>query len=73
MVSFLLLTFLLIFVVARSPELHRVITACLKAFPRSWVAPTLDRRDRWVSTPLCAVASGPSSVPSFQRPPPHFS
>jgi len=73
MISFLLLTFLLIFVVARSPAIYRVITACLKALPPSWVAPTLDRRDRWVGAPLYVVAAGPSLAPSFQRPTPLFS
>ena len=73
MISFLLLTFLLMFVVARSPAIYRVITACLKALPPSWVAPTLDRRVRWVGEPLYVAAPGPSLAPSFQRPPPLFS
>jgi len=73
MISFLLLTFLLIFVVARSPAIYRVIAACLKALPPSWVAPTLDGRDRWVGAPLYVIARGPSLAPSFQRPPPLFS
>jgi len=73
MISFLLLTFLLMFVVARSPAAYRVIAARLKALPPSWVAPTLDRRDRCVGAPLYVVASGPSLTPSFQRPPPLFS
>ena len=72
-VSFLLVTFLLMFVVARSPAIYRVVTACLKALPLSWVAPLLDCRDRWVTAPLCFAASGPSLAPSFQRPPPLFS
>jgi hypothetical protein len=73
MASFLLLTFLLMFVVARSPAIYRTITACLKALPMSWIAPTLDRRDRWVTIRLFVVAPGPSLAPSFQRPPPLFS
>jgi hypothetical protein len=73
MIFFLLLTFLLMFVVARSPAIYRVMTACLKTLPSSWSAPTLDRRDRWVSAPLYVVAPGPSLAPSFQRPPPLFS
>jgi hypothetical protein len=73
MVSFLLLTVLLMFVVARSPAVYCVISACLKALPPSWVAPTSDRRDRWVGEPLYVVAPGPSLAPSFQRPPPLFS
>jgi hypothetical protein len=73
MITFLLLTFLLMFVVARSPAIYRVLSACLRALPSSWIAPTLDRRDRWVSAPLFAVASGPGLAPTFQRPPPLFS
>ena len=73
MVSFLLLTCLLMFVVANSPAIYHTITACLKTLPLSWVAPILDRRNRWVSVPLFFVAPGPSLAPSFQRPPPLFS
>jgi len=73
MISLLLLTFLLMFVVARSPAIYRVITARLKVLPPSWVAPILDRRDRWVGAPLYVIAPGPSLAPSFQRPPPLFS
>jgi hypothetical protein len=73
MVSFLLLTFLLMFVVVRSPAIFHTITARLTALPPSWVAPILDRRARWASLPLYVVASGPSLAPSFQRPPPLFS
>jgi hypothetical protein len=73
MISVLLLTLLLIFVVSRSPAISRVISAFLKALPPSWVAPTLDRRDRRTSAPLYVVARGPSLAPSFQRPPPLFS
>jgi hypothetical protein len=70
---FLLLTFLLMFVVARSPAVCHAISACLKALPSSWVAPTLDLSDRWITTRLFVVAPGPSLAPSFQRPPPLFS
>jgi hypothetical protein len=73
MVSFLLLTLLLMFVVVRSPAICRTVTVHLKALPPSWVSPILDRRVRWVSVPLYVVASGPSLAPSFQRPPPLFS
>jgi hypothetical protein len=73
MISFFLLTFLLMFVVARSPAICRVLTVCLEALPSSWIAPAFDRRDHWVSAPLFAVASGPGLAPSFQRPPPLFS
>jgi hypothetical protein len=73
LVSCLLLTLLLMFVVARSPAIYRNITASLKTLPLSWVAPILDCRDRLVSMPSCMVASGPSLAPSFQRPPPLFS
>jgi hypothetical protein len=73
MLSVLLLTCLLMFVVVRSPEIYRTITACLKAFPVSWIPPLSDRRGLWVSVPSLVVAQGPSLAPSFQRPPPIFS
>lgn len=73
MISFLLLTFLLMFVVSRSPAIYRVITACLKALPLSWAVPTLNQRNGRVGEPLYVVSAGPSLAPSFQRPPPLFS
>lgn len=73
MISFLLLTFLLIFVVSRSPAVYRVISACLKALPPSWVVPTLDQKNGWGGESLYVVSAGPSLAPSFQRPPPLFS
>ena len=73
MISLLLLTFLLIFVVSRSPAVCRVITARLKALPPSWVVPTLNQKNGWVGEPLYVVSAGPSLAPSFQRPPPLFS
>jgi hypothetical protein len=73
MMSFLLLTFLLMFVVARSPAIYRVAIACLKALPSSWIAPTLDSRNRWIGRLLYMAPPGPSLAPSFQRPPPLFS
>ncbi len=71
--SFLLLTFLLMFVVARSPAIYRVITAGLKALPPTWFPPALNCGDRWVGESLFVVFEGPSLAPSFQRPPPLFS
>lgn len=71
--SFLLLTSLLMFAVAGSPAIARTIAARLRALPLSWIAPQFDRRGLWVSTPLFAVAEGPSLAPSFQRPPPIYS
>jgi len=71
-ISFLLLTFLLIFVVARSSAIYLAVSACLKALPPSWNAPTLDRRERWVGRPSYVVAEGPSLAPLFQRPLPLF-
>jgi hypothetical protein len=73
MMSFLLLTFLLMFVVARSPAIYRVAIACLKTFPSSWVAPQLDSRNRWIGQLMYLPSPGPSLAPSFQRPPPLFS
>jgi hypothetical protein len=73
LLTFLLLTFLLMFVVARSPVIYRIVTACMKALPPSWVVPALNRSARWVDEPFYVVAAGPSLAPSFQRPPPLFS
>ena len=71
--SFLLLTFLLLFVVARSQAIHRTLSACLTDALAIWIAPILDRRARWVSEHLQVVRCGPSLTASFQRPPPLFS
>ncbi|MGA7155623.1 MAG: hypothetical protein WBY53_02180 [Acidobacteriaceae bacterium] len=73
MISFLLLAFLLTYVVARSPAIYRIVTQSLKSLPLSWIAPTVDRRDRWVDAPMYVVAAGPTLAPLFQRPPPIFS
>jgi hypothetical protein len=73
MISFLLLTVLLMFVVARSPAIYRIIITCLKDLPQCWAPPTLDGRNRRSFEPLFVVAAGPSLVPTFQRPPPLFS
>jgi hypothetical protein len=70
---FLLLTFLLMFVVDRSPAICHAIAICLRTLPASWAAPALDRRDRWISELLFSPVPGPSLAPSFQRPPPLFS
>jgi hypothetical protein len=72
-IYFLLLTCLLMFVVARSAEVFRTITARLRALPLSWFTPPPDRGVLWISLPSLAVARGPSLSPLFQRPPPIFS
>jgi hypothetical protein len=73
MISFLLLTVLLLFVVTRSPAIYRTIIERLKAFPTSWIAPILDRKELWITSHLLVLDPGPSPAPSFQRPPPLFS
>jgi hypothetical protein len=73
MISLLLLTALLAFVVARVPEICRTVAAFLEALPLSWVCPFFDRRRLWVFAPLHAATGEPSLAPSFQRPPPIFS
>jgi hypothetical protein len=73
MVSLILLTFLLMFVVARSPAVYRTIAGCLKALPPSWAAPIFECSRRWIAVPLFELVSEPSLAPSFQRPPPLFS
>jgi len=72
-IYFLLMTGLLMFVVASSPEIRRTITACLDALAISQFTPRLDRGALWVSNPLHTIARGPSLTPLFQRPPPIFS
>jgi hypothetical protein len=71
--SFLLLTFLLLFVVASSQAIYRTLSARLNELPAIWVASIPDRRDRWVAAYLQVIATGPSLSPAFQRPPPLFS
>jgi hypothetical protein len=73
MMSVLLLTCLLLFVVGGSPGVYRTITGRLKALPLSWIAPILDCADFWTFLPSHTVAKEPSLAPSFQRPPPIFS
>jgi hypothetical protein len=73
MMSVLLLTCLLLFIVWGSPGTYRTITGRLKALPLSWVAPVLDCADFWTLVPSQTVAKEPSLAPSFQRPPPLFS
>lgn len=73
MLSLLLLTFLLMLVVARSPAIYHVIITCTKAIPSSWVVPNFAPKDRWVCTTAYVLVSAPSLAPSFQRPPPLFS
>jgi hypothetical protein len=73
MISVLLLTCLLLFVVWGSPDIYRTITGCLKALPLSWLAPILDCAGFWVSVPSQATAQEPGLAPWFQRPPPIFS
>jgi hypothetical protein len=73
MISVLLLTCLLLFVVGGSPDIYRTITGRLKALPLGWLAPVLDCADFLIFLPSHAVAKVPSLAPSFQRPPPTFS
>jgi hypothetical protein len=73
MMSVLLLTCLLLFVVWGSPGIYRTITGRLKALPLSWVAPVLDCADFFACVSSQTVGKEPSLAPSFQRPPPIFS
>lgn len=73
LVSYLLLTLLMMFVVSRSPVIHRVISSCLRAFPASWISPTPDRRECWIRGLSISISPEPALAPSFQRPPPLFS
>ena len=71
--SLLLFTCLLLFAVARTPEIYGCLTANLRALPPSWLAPPVKPSGPWIWIPLRAVAQGPSLAPAFQRPPPLFS
>jgi hypothetical protein len=73
MISLLLITALLAFVVARAPEIFRTVAAFLETFPLSWIPPFFDRRSLWVFAPLHSATGEPSLASSFQRPPPIFS
>ena len=73
MLSFVLLTCLLMFVVTRSPAIYCKITERLKLLPRSWAPPLWNPQDLWISVDLHAFVEGPRPAPSFQRPPPLFS
>lgn len=73
LVSYLLLTFLLMFVVAQSPTIYRTIRTCLRTLPSSWISLALDVRESWLDACSFLIAPEPSLAPSFQRPPPIFS
>jgi hypothetical protein len=73
MVSALLLACLLLFVIARSPDIFHTFVGGFKAVPLLWAAPVLDCAGHWISVPSQAIPSEPSLSPSFQRPPPIFS
>jgi hypothetical protein len=73
MISVLLMTCLLLFVVAGSLDIYHSVAGCLKALPLPWAAPILDRTDLWVALPSHAFVQEPGLAPSFQRPPPIFS
>jgi hypothetical protein len=73
MIWLLVLAFLLTFVVARSPAICRMVAESLRSLPLSWIAPTVDCRERWVGELMFVADSGPALSPLFQRPPPIFS
>lgn len=70
LLSTLLLTLLLCFLIARSPAIVRILATRFKHLPATWLALFTDRRDHSRATHLLITASGPSLTPGFQRPPP---
>ena len=73
LVTFLLLTVLLMFVVAHSPTIYQTIRTYLRTFPSWWISQVLDARENWIAAPSFFASFEPSLAPSFQRPPPLFS
>lgn len=71
--SFLLLTLLLLFVVSRTPAIHRAVRSCLAALRLFARAPVLQRAPRRMRAAFRVTVGEPSLAPSFQRPPPLFS
>jgi hypothetical protein len=69
----LLLACLFMFLVVRSADVCRLITACLIAFPSSWLAPVRKQELRSSRIASVAVPDAPSLTALFQRPPPIFS
>lgn len=71
-IAVLLLACLAMFLVARVRDICRAITACLIAFPSSWLTPARDAGFPAISFALLPVPAAPSLAPQFQRPPPIF-
>jgi len=67
---FLLLTCLLMFLVVRSSDLGRALTACLSVLPSFWPAPVCDQGIAATVSEFAPVPHAPSLSPLFQRPPP---
>jgi hypothetical protein len=73
LVASLMLACLLAFVVVHSPNIRKLVAACLRALPISLLPVVVDRR--WLERPrtTITVPHEPSLSPLFQRPPPIFS
>ncbi len=73
LIASLMLACLLAFVVVHSPNLSKLLAACLRALPITLFRLAIDRRwvgrSHWTTT----VQNEPSLSPLFQRPPPIFS
>jgi phosphoglycerol transferase MdoB-like AlkP superfamily enzyme len=67
-----LLACLLMFLVVRSTDICRLVTAFLMAFV-SCLAPVRDQEFRAISFVSLAIPKAPSRSPLFERPPPLFS
>ncbi len=69
LISALVFTCLLLFVIARAPEVSRVVAASLRTLPLSWLPPDFDALF-WFSEPHLSAPSALASPSFFQRPPP---
>jgi hypothetical protein len=68
----ILLACILLFLVARSPEICRIVTDCLIAFV-AWRGPSVTQEFRALLFISQSVPNAPIISPLFQRPPPLFS
>jgi hypothetical protein len=71
LISALVFTCLLLFVIARAPEVSRIIKASLRTLPLSWLPPRFGTVFQFTE-PRLSAPHGPTLPSSFQRPPPLF-
>lgn len=71
LISALVITCLLLFVIARAPEVSRIVIASLRTLPLSWLPPHFSALFQFAE-PQLSVPFSPALPSSFQRPPPLF-